>query len=227
MEFPPILVINLPERTDRWSVLQNTLDSTGLSYERVNAIKRTPGWKGCSLSHRRCVEIAKERRWPWVLILEDDCRLLPKWQEEFTHILPSLWQKKDTWELFNGGPSTLLQSHCISLSPPLFSVKAYGTHFILLHCGSYDKVLRDVGDHLRIDVYYTESMKTLCTVPHLATQQTTYSDIERKVLDYSHNFQKTENKLTRQRNEVEHRTTDKIVTFVLVTLLALTLIARK
>jgi glycosyl transferase, family 25 len=92
------IVINLPQRTDRWEMFQKQipfLGTLGLSPERLDAVcgrelpcfgakpwftkrlsaKRANAWggkAGCTLSHRNAIATAKERGWKNVLILEDD-----------------------------------------------------------------------------------------------------------------------------------------------------------
>ena len=192
MDIPPILAINLPERQDRWVSIQNVFQTWRQNIERVEAVKMDPGWKGCSLSHRKCIELAKQRGYPWVLIVEDDCLPTDGAYQRFRDLLPTLWARRSEWEIFSGGPSYLLGAKVVSRNPPLLDVVTYGTQFCLVHAGTYDKILKDVGDHLKIDVYYTESMKTWCTVPHLATQLPGKSDIDGKVTDHSDKFQVAE-----------------------------------
>lgn len=92
------LVINLPHRTDRWTLFQKQipmLTSLGLTPERMDAVsgkslpgfgekpwfrerlseKRANAWggkAGCTLSHRNAITMAKKRGWQNVLVLEDD-----------------------------------------------------------------------------------------------------------------------------------------------------------
>ena len=73
--FPPILYINLDSRKDRMQELTREFANFPVAPERVSAVKYSPGWKGCSASHLKCITIAKERNYPWVLIVEDDCAL--------------------------------------------------------------------------------------------------------------------------------------------------------
>lgn len=230
MEFPPILVINLPERKDRWDILEKTLKPTGLRYERIDAIRRSPGWKGCSMSHRKCVAMAKQREWPWVIILEDDCLLRPKWKANIDALLPTLWASRNQWEVFNGGGSTFLaKPTLLSLDPPLFSIKSYGTQFMLIHEGTYNKILRDVGEHLKVDVYYKDHMKAWCTYPHLSTQQESRSDITGKVESHEDRFATTEKSLINAMKKDATHPLQFTVNGVLVValLLALTMRFRK
>lgn len=103
MQFPPILVINLDHRADKWEQMQKEFEDWPVKLERVSAIKHDIGWKGCYLSHLKCVKIAKERNYPWVLYLEDDCILMPGAKERFLDALPYLWDTRKHWDFFMGG----------------------------------------------------------------------------------------------------------------------------
>ena len=69
--------INLEYRTDRKVHVEQQLASIGItSPTRFNAIKLPNGALGCSMSHLRCLQIAKEQRWPHILLCEDDIQFL-------------------------------------------------------------------------------------------------------------------------------------------------------
>lgn len=68
-----VLFINLEHRKDRLKHIKNEFKQINITqYERFPAIKTTSGAIGCTLSHIRCIEIAKERNYPHVFICEDD-----------------------------------------------------------------------------------------------------------------------------------------------------------
>ena len=65
--------INLKIRKDRNETCIETLKSLGISSPtRFNAIIHQVGYIGCVKSHIRCIELAKERKYPFVCIFEDD-----------------------------------------------------------------------------------------------------------------------------------------------------------
>ena len=67
------LYINLDHRTDRKDHLLLEMGKIGsVNPERFSAIKMAMGNIGCTLSHIRCIELAKARDWPYVFICEDD-----------------------------------------------------------------------------------------------------------------------------------------------------------
>ena len=72
MEVKHVLYINLQHRTDRKESVIQQLSSIDISGTRFNAIKMKDGRVGCTLSHIKCLEIAKKNNWDHVLIVEDD-----------------------------------------------------------------------------------------------------------------------------------------------------------
>lgn len=70
---PHILYINLDTRKDRLKKIENELKKMELVGERIPAVY-TPlnGLIGCVLSHIQAINTAREKGWPYVLILEDD-----------------------------------------------------------------------------------------------------------------------------------------------------------
>ena len=72
MDKIPILYINLKFRKDRNEEIINELNKFNLTGERVEAIKHKDGYIGCALSHIKCLDLAIERGYEEVIILEDD-----------------------------------------------------------------------------------------------------------------------------------------------------------
>ena len=70
-----IFYINLDSRIDRQQSCLNELKSIGASQdkiERFSAIKKNPGYIGCTLGHISCLKLAMERNYETVMIVEDD-----------------------------------------------------------------------------------------------------------------------------------------------------------
>jgi GR25 family glycosyltransferase involved in LPS biosynthesis len=175
--------------------------------ERVSAVKYSPGWKGCSASHLKCITIAKERKYPWVLILEDDCVLTSTALEQFKALLPFLWNSTEDWDLFYGGTTFLKYGIRKSYSPPLFQVSGYAAHFCLIHKSSYNKILENHPQNIEnfeipIDVYYSDKFRIWTTLPFFAKQRPSISDIVitgdglSVNVDYNSEFNKAESLLT-------------------------------
>ena len=68
--------INLEHRIDRLYHVKNELQKIGVNGNRFNAIKTTNGAIGCSMSHLKCLEMARQAESPFVFICEDDIQFL-------------------------------------------------------------------------------------------------------------------------------------------------------
>jgi len=204
MAFPPILVINLDDRNDRWIEIQKSFKEWPL-LERVSAIKESPGWKGCLKSHLKAIKIAKERNYEWVLVLEDDCVVKHDSLERFKNLLPILFNRKEEYDVFLGGCTVLDDAIIMQYYPPIFKIKAYTTHFCLYHSKSYDKLLLNPSsisenDLKPIDVIFKDSFRLFCTTPHIAIQKEGVSDIENKEINYDDLFVSSDNTLSKLMN---------------------------
>tara|TARA_B110000971_G_scaffold221974_1_gene272074 strand:+ start:2546 stop:3217 length:672 start_codon:yes stop_codon:yes gene_type:complete len=71
-----VFFINLENRPDRKTHVQKELGSIGIIGNRFPAIKLTNGAIGCSMSHLKILEYAKESKLDHVLIVEDDIQFL-------------------------------------------------------------------------------------------------------------------------------------------------------
>lgn len=67
-----IFVINLDSRPDRFDHIYSEFHKIGKVFERFSAIPHHDGAIGCTSSHIRCLELAIERGYDYVVICEDD-----------------------------------------------------------------------------------------------------------------------------------------------------------
>ena len=70
------LYINLKNREDRKELVEKECKKIGVNSMRFNAVKMINGRIGCSMSHLKCLQIAKNNNWDHVMILEDDIEFL-------------------------------------------------------------------------------------------------------------------------------------------------------
>jgi hypothetical protein len=202
MHFPPILVINLEHRKDRWKEIQESFQDWP-SLERMDAVKASPGWKGCNQSHMKALKIAKEKEYPWVLVLEDDCDPAPNSLTRFKQLLPSLWESRNSWDVFLGGVTSVKDASVRQTSPPLLNVKGHTTHFCLYNSESYDKLIDGIQKtDTVIDSFYRETpeIRSLCTAPHLATQRASRSDLQEQETNYDEIFRTSNSHLLKVSN---------------------------
>lgn len=77
----PKFVVNLKRRPDRLEKFQKQMEYLGWEYEVFEAID-TNSYMGITRSQLAIIEIAKERGYEKVMIMEDDCEIMP-YAEDF------------------------------------------------------------------------------------------------------------------------------------------------
>lgn len=191
------LFINLEERTDRLIHVNNELNKIGVIGERVNALKMDDGAIGCSFSHIKCIEIAKEKKYPFVFICEDDIQftdpqLFLKNFERFLHTTKE-------WDVIivsgnNAPPYKKCEEFCIRV----FNCQT--TTGYIVREQYYDKLLNNFKNGLSmllrntnkrneyaIDMYWKHLQKNdkwFMIIPPTVSQYINYSDVEKKVVNY-------------------------------------------
>jgi GR25 family glycosyltransferase involved in LPS biosynthesis len=177
--------INLKERTDRWEECQEEFEKIHFYPERFEAIKDKNPVIGCLKSHIEILKIAKQEN-KNVLIFEDDVSFI----NTETHIV-----EKALDELYN-------LDFCLfylggNILKPFYQITnhlAKLTHCQSTHAYSCSKkYVPMVLDFLEKNIYYVDCLysdyivpSTPCfvTVPLIATQRTSYSDIEHREMTY-------------------------------------------
>jgi len=114
-----VLYINLLSRQDREKHIINELQKLDLNGRRFNAIKMNNGAIGCSMSHLKCIQMAKENNWEHVCIVEDDVEFLDP--ELFKKQLNSFLQNHSSWDVLllagnNMLPYQSIDETCIKVS---------------------------------------------------------------------------------------------------------------
>lgn len=193
------LYINLESRTDRKLHVENQLKMVGIKpVERFNAVKLPNGALGCTMSHIRCLEKARDNNWDHVVIVEDDI--------EFTN--PGLFMKQmnqflsrhETWDvLLLGGnnmpPYKEIDNCCIQVSKCQTTTgyivqKHYYESLIDNFRKGLNCLIREPDKHIfyALDKYWfklQEKDRWFLIVPLTVIQKQDYSDIMKKMMNYS------------------------------------------
>lgn len=192
-----VFFINLEKRTDRLAHVQAELAKVGIHGERVCAIETADGAIGCTLSHIRCIEMAKQRKLPHVFICEDDITFLnpPLLLENIEKFEKSGLD----WEvLIIGGnnvpPYTQISNFCIRVSNNQTTTgyivrQHYYDTLIANFKESAAKLIRnpDKRKQYALDIYWKSlqsSGKWYMIIPPTVVQYEDYSDIEKCHVDY-------------------------------------------
>jgi GR25 family glycosyltransferase involved in LPS biosynthesis len=197
--FKHTLFINLASRPDRLQHVTLELKKMNIEAERINAIKMAEGAIGCTLSHIRCLELAKERQYPHVFIVEDDITFLQPdlLSENLKKFEENLELQR--WDvLIIGGnncpPYTKVNDYCIRA----FNNQTTTGYIVKSHY--YDTLIQNFKESAQmlmrnphnkrefaLDMYWKRLQQTgvwLMIVPATVTQYQDYSDIENRVVNY-------------------------------------------
>ena len=192
--------INLNSRVDRKLHVEHQLDLVGIrnNVKRFNAIYNVNGRIGCSLSHLKCIQMAKEENMEFVLILEDDVSfLLP---DDFVeNVNKFLSNPRNKWDVLllagnNLPPFTtndevsIRVTHCQTTTGYIVRQHYYDTLIANIKEG-VAKLMKNPEHHyyFAIDKYWIHLQKQhrwMLLIPLIVIQRPDYSDIEKRYTDY-------------------------------------------
>lgn len=198
--FKHSLFINLDSRVDRLQHVLEEFDKMDIQVERVSAIKNKQGAIGCTMSHIKCLQIAKERDYEYVFICEDDITFLdPNKLKENLKLFHEHIHESLKWDvLIIGGnnvpPYQPLTEYCARV----FSCQTTTGYIVRKHF--YDKLIENFKEsatnlmknpgnarEFALDMYWKRLQKQyiwLMITPPTVTQYESYSDIEQKNVNY-------------------------------------------
>lgn len=193
------LFINLEERPDRLEHVTVELSKLHIVGEPFKAIKTQNGAIGCSLSHIKCLEIAKEKEYEQVFICEDDITFLNP--PELLENLEKFHQKyQDNWDVVliggnNCPPYEKTDDFCIRVSNCQTTTgyivkKHYYNTLIVNFKEGLKHFLREPHNsrEYALDIFW-KKLQTTCRwymiIPLSVTQYTNYSNIENRETNYT------------------------------------------
>ena len=196
-----IFYINLLERIDRKIHVEQQLISVGLlKAERFNAIKlpNGNGAIGCSMSHLKCLQLAKKRHLDHILIVEDDITFLNP--SIFIEQMNKFLQNNKEWDVLllagnNVPPYKVVDDTCVQVSwcqtttGYLIRNQYYDTLIQNIREG-IDKLIREPKNKIMyaIDKYWLQLQKKdtwLLIVPLTVSQKEGYSNIENCITNFT------------------------------------------
>ena len=195
-----IFYINLEHRIDRKLHVENELTKIGLTdFTRFNAIKMPNGALGCSMSHLKCIQLAKENEWPHVLIVEDDIEFLEP--NTFINQANKFLQTIDKWDVLLLAGNNILPYKTIDNNDSCVKVSGcLTTTGYIVSSHYYDKLIQNIKMGITffmrrpqqkklyaIDVFWKPLQEVdnwYLLTPLTVIQMEDYSDIEQKKINY-------------------------------------------
>ena len=177
-----IYVINLEERKDRLEHIKKYFSEYNII--PVEAIKNIEGYKGCFLSHKKCIQIAKEKNLKYIIVLEDDCLPLENFNKRLDNIINFL-ESYDNWDLLLGGGFHIcpfhIQGKIETSNENLYKTNGgYCMHFVIYNYTSYEYFLeQDISRP--IDHIWQNNLKCIVPIPFIATQLDDFSNISNNI----------------------------------------------
>jgi GR25 family glycosyltransferase involved in LPS biosynthesis len=194
-----IVYINLDERPDRKTHIEEQLNTVGFkNYKRFKAIKTINGAIGCTMSHLKCLENARDNNLTHLLVFEDDTLFLdpPHFKQQFNTFL----SRHKSWDVVllagnNMLPYTKIDDTCIKVTY-CQTTTAYlvnGSYFNTLISNIKDGLQKLMQSQMNrflyaIDKYWLILQKSdnwYLIVPLKVIQKEGYSDIEKRVVNYN------------------------------------------
>jgi len=188
--------INLETRPDRKQHVERELLKVGIKAQRFNAIRLPNGAIGCSMSHLKCLEIAKQNNWDHVCIIEDDIQFLKP--RVFVQQCNLALSKKSDVVLLAGNnlpPYIRVDDSCVKVSrcqtTTGYIVKQHYYNKLIANIKEgINKLLREPEKHVlyAIDKYWFQLQEIdtwLLVTPLTVTQREDYSDIENRHTNYT------------------------------------------
>jgi glycosyl transferase family 25 len=189
--------INLESRPDRKEHVEKQLEAIGIQAQRFNAVRLPNGALGCSISHLKCLEIAKQNNWDHLLIVEDD--ILFTKPELFKRQFNTFLSKHDEFDVVlvagnNCPPYSNVDDSCIKI----YNCQTTTGYLVKNHY--FDKLIQNYRDGMRglmnepdnrftyaIDKYWfrlQDKDNWYLIIPLTVVQREDYSDIEQRTTNY-------------------------------------------
>jgi len=190
--------INLKSRPDRKEHVEQQMKNIGVNAQRFNAIQLENGAVGCSMSHLKCLEIAKKNDWDHVMIVEDDILFLNPGL--FKNQLNKFLQKHKEFDVLliagnNLPPYQKIDDSCIKV----FRCQTTTGYIVRKHY--YETLIANMREGIKllvsnpahhvlyaVDKYWfklQEKDSWYLITPLSVTQREDYSDIEKRQTNYT------------------------------------------
>ncbi|WP_172402793.1 glycosyltransferase family 25 protein [Pseudomonas putida] len=169
LDIDGVFCISLKERTDRRELLEKEFEGSGvrIDFLIVERDSENPE-RGCFDSHVKCAQLAIERNYRNVLILEDDATLL-EFESVQVQQINSFMSRHEPEQFYLGAN---LGKVWLTWHKGIARVRAKGTHaYILSRKGCQHLLSHAPYSGVAIDKVYSKNFKAYMAFPMLSQQQ--------------------------------------------------------
>jgi mannosyltransferase OCH1-like enzyme len=195
------LVINLKNNVERMERVTKELKKINIECERFDAINNEQGIVGCCMSHIECLKLAQKKNLSQIMIWEDDSIFVEEDITNFSDSIIEFSNKIKKWDvlLLSGvtfrpykeinrqfiqiyntqcANAYIVKNHYYQTLINLFSISLK----YLIHTKNRE------FSHDHIWKYLQKKDKWYKIIPNYIVQNPGYSDIEKKIVDYTEDF---------------------------------------
>jgi glycosyl transferase family 25 len=193
----PVIYINLDSRPDRNEHILKELKKIEVTEpERFKAIKLDNGALGCSMSHLKCVEQAKQKDYDYLFICEDDVEFLDP--ELFLTQLQKFLDSNIDWDVvLIAGNNMLPYMQVNDICIKIYNCQTTTGYIVRKHY--YDKLIKNYKEGIqnllknpdnndyKIDKHWFKLQRIdnwYLVIPLSVVQREDYSDIEKKTTNF-------------------------------------------
>lgn len=194
-----IFYINLDRRADRNQHILDMFNECNIlpdMYERFSAIEEVNGAMGCTKSHINILQIAKERNYNYILVVEDDLIINDK--TNFINNVNKIFEDNIDFDVIQISGNVL---RCTSSEYKYLSklIDSQTTSGYIVNCKYIDKLIQNYTESLNsmilegkkhencLDIHWKVLQKKdnwYIFNPKLGYQMDGYSDIEKRITKY-------------------------------------------
>jgi len=190
--------INLDSRPDRKQHMESQLTTIGIPATRFKAVKLSNGALGCSISHLKILEMAKQNDWSHVLIMEDDIKFLKP--DVFISQCNKFLETHKSFDVVliagnNMPPFTNIDDTCVKVTRCQTTTgylvqNHYFDTIIHNYRKGIEKLMKTPSDHglYALDKFWfhiQEKHNWYLIIPLTVVQRADYSDIEKRATNYT------------------------------------------
>jgi GR25 family glycosyltransferase involved in LPS biosynthesis len=179
------LVINLPDRPDRWEQAEKEL-SPHFELTRIDAIKKSPGWLGLN---ETMMSVFKLVTGP-VLVFEDDAT----YRGNLSDLLQAIKELPPDFDMLLLG-ANIKDNRLERVSPKLVRTFGCWTTHAIYYSHRFCQEVSETGMSCVIDEYFRTTIhprgNSYIVTPFLSYQRQSFSDIEGSAKDYTDLFNRS------------------------------------